>query len=162
MPVLVALVLIGLLGGCATSSVPAADARREIDQLLDGWHRAAAAADETRYFSALAESSIFFGTDATERWTKQAFFAYAHPYFAKGRAWTFIPRSRNVYVSSDRTIAWFDEVLDSASYGELRGTGVARRYGLEWKIEQYNLTIPIPNDLANEFVAKIRALEQKK
>ena len=26
-----------------------------------------------------------------------------------------------------------------------------------WKIEQYHLTVPIPNDLAKEFVAKIRS-----
>jgi hypothetical protein len=53
-------------------------------------------------------------------------------------------------------VAWFDEVLDSASYGECRGTGVLRREDGVWKIAHYNLTIPIPNDLAKDFVAKIR------
>jgi len=71
------------------------------------------------------------------------------------RAWTFTPRHRNVIVHGD--VAWFDESLDSASYGDCRGTGVLRRVNGEWKIAHYNLTIPIPNALAKEFVGRIRA-----
>lgn len=32
-------------------------------------------------------------------------------------------------------------------YGECRGSGVLLREGGEWRIAQYNLTVPIPNDL---------------
>jgi hypothetical protein len=39
-------------------------------------------------------------------------------------------------------------LLDSASYGECRGSGVLRQVGGDWKIAQYNLSIPIPNALA--------------
>lgn len=144
--------------GCASSATTNAPRdRSEVDAVLDAWHSAAAEAKEGDYFDRMAPTSIFFGTDATERWTTQQFRDYAHPFFEKGRAWTFHPRNRNVYFSSDGNVAWFDEALDSASYGEMRGTGVLQRSGGRWRIEQYNLTIPIPNDLAKEVVEKIRA-----
>jgi hypothetical protein len=41
--------------------------------------------------------------------------------------------------------------------GRCRGTGVLRRVGGVWKIEQYHLAIPIPNALADEGVKRIRA-----
>lgn len=156
--IVVALAL--LVVSCATTPPPVGEPRAAVDQLLDGWHRAAASADEEAYFGAMAATSIFFGTDASERWTLQQFRDYAHPHFAKGRAWTFHPRDRNIYFSRDGRVAWFDEVLDSASYGEMRGTGAAQFDGGRWRIEQYNLTIPIPNELAKEFVERIRATKR--
>jgi ketosteroid isomerase-like protein len=133
-----------------------ADERKSIDAMLDGWHDAAAKADETRYFAAMAPEFVFLGTDATERWDRASFRAFAHPYFAKGKAWTFVPRDRHVILSPRGDVAWFDEKLDSASYGDCRGTGVVRRIAGEWKIAHYNLTIPIPNDLAKAVVGMIR------
>jgi len=128
-----------------------------VNRVVDDWHKAASEADEARYFGHMTADSVFLGTDATERWDYTAFRAFAHPYFAKGTAWTFTPRSRHVMIDPDGDTAWFDEALDSASYGECRGTGVLRRENGEWKIAHYNLTIPIPNALAKEFVARIRA-----
>ncbi|MBK5258058.1 MAG: nuclear transport factor 2 family protein [Thermoanaerobaculia bacterium] len=147
-----ALAALLLLAGCAT--VPVVDDRAAINTVIDDWHQAASVADESRYFEHMTTDAVFMGTDATERWDLAAFRAFAHPHFAKGTAWTFKPRGRNVMVHGE--VAWFDEVLDSASYGECRGTGVLRREGGRWKIAHYNLTIPIPNDLAKEVVAKIR------
>jgi ketosteroid isomerase-like protein len=141
---------------CATVNLQQETA--SVNRVVDAWHRAAADADETRYFGAMAPEFVFLGTDATERWDLASFQAFAHPYFAKGKAWTFTPRDRHVAVHDD--VAWFDEKLDSASYGECRGTGVLRRIGGEWKIAHYNLTIPIPNELAKEFVGRIRGRAQ--
>ncbi|HJW96523.1 MAG TPA: nuclear transport factor 2 family protein [Thermoanaerobaculia bacterium] len=137
---------------CATVNVQQETA--SVNRVVDDWHKAAADANEERYFFLTAPEFVFLGTDATERWDRASFRAFAHPYFAKGKAWTFTPRHRNVIVHDD--VAWFDESLDSASYGECRGTGVLRRVGGEWKIAHYNLTIPIPNALAKEFVGRIR------
>jgi ketosteroid isomerase-like protein len=133
-----------------------ADERKSIDAMLDGWHDAAAKADESRYFGAMAPEFVFLGTDATERWDVASFRAFAHPYFAKGTAWTFAPRDRHVILSPRGDVAWFDEKLDSASYGECRGSGVVRRIRGTWKIAHYNLTIPIPNDLSKQVVAMIK------
>lgn len=149
-----------LLAACTTmppaNHIATAD-RTTVDHVLDDWHLAAASADESRYFAHAAPDFVFLGTDSSERWNLASFRAFAHPYFEKGKAWTFTPRERHVNFSPAGDMAWFDEKLDSASYGDTRGSGVLRRVNGEWKIAQYNLTIPIPNELANEVVAKIRA-----
>ncbi|MEM7353747.1 MAG: nuclear transport factor 2 family protein [Acidobacteriota bacterium] len=142
------------------STVPAlADPKgeiRRVEAVLDDFHEAAAKADGERYFSHLAPSGVFLGTDASERWTKSQFQAFAEPYFAQGTGWAYTPRDRHVVLAADGKTAWFDELLDNESYGECRGTGALQLYDGEWKIEQYHLTIPMPNDLAKDFVARIR------
>lgn len=134
-------------------------ARRVVGSVLDDFHAAAAADDEARYFGHLLDHSIFLGTDATERWDKAQFLAFAHPYFSQGKGWAFVPRDRHVDFAAGGTVAWFDELLDSATYGECRGTGVLEKTASGWKILQYHLTIPIPNDLAKEVVGRIREFE---
>ena len=52
---------------------------------------------------------------------------------------------------------WFDEVLHNDKYGETRGSGALRRIDGAWRIVQYNLTIPIPNEMAANVVEMIRA-----
>jgi SnoaL-like domain len=119
----------------------------DVARVLSDWHAAAAAADEERYFSALTEDSIFLGTDATERWTKAQFRQYAHPFFAKGKAWSFHAVRRDISFSRDRTVAWFDEDLDTPNLGPSRGSGVLVLERGVWRIAQYNLSVPIPNDV---------------
>jgi ketosteroid isomerase-like protein len=139
-----------------------ADSRVAVAWVLDTFHAAAARADEKAYFDLFAPEAVFLGTDATERWDRAAFQAFAHPYFAKGQGWTFKPRDRHIDLSARGDVAWFDELLDSESYGECRGTGVLERIGERWLVRQYHLTIPVPNDLAKEFVARIREAAAKK
>lgn len=161
--VLLALLVPAIAGAQGpTSSEAAATPARDVALVIDAYHAAAARADETAYFDLMAPHGVFLGTDATERWDKEAFRAFAHPYFAKGKAWTFVPRERRVDLSADGKVAWFDELLDSASYGECRGSGVLEKIDGAWKIQQYHLTIPIPNDLSKDFVARIRAAKEGK
>ncbi|HET7704484.1 MAG TPA: nuclear transport factor 2 family protein [Thermoanaerobaculia bacterium] len=128
--------------------------RVTVGQVLDDFHKAASDADEARYFGHMAEDAVFIGTDATERWDRKTFREYAHPHFAAGKGWTYTPRDRHVDIHGD--VAWFDELLDNAKYGECRGTGVLRKVGGTWKIVQYSLSIPIPNAVAGEVVKMIR------
>ncbi len=134
-----------------------------IGQTLDRLHAAAAKADGKAYFDLFAPDAVFIGTDAIERWPVEAFRAYALPLFAKGKGWTYTPRLRHVTLAAVPCgcLAWFDEILDSAHYGTSRGTGVLALTPGGWKIEQYALTFPIPNDLAADMTAKIRAYETK-
>lgn len=141
-----------LLASCAT--MPASDDRAAINGVLDDFHDAASKADESRYFAHFSPDGVFLGTDATERWDVPAFRTWAHPHFAIGKGWTFTSLDRHVTVNGDS--AWFDERLENSSYGECRGSGALRRIAGQWKVAQYNLTIPIPNALAKDFVARIR------
>ncbi len=152
--VLLAAVLLSFTLGTAAEQ----DAEAAVAAVLDDLHAAASEADGDRYFSHFTFDSVFLGTDATERWSKGEFQAFAEPYFSQGKGWTYHVRER--HVSLAEPIAWFDEVLDNDSYGECRGTGVLRKTPEGWKIEQYNLTIPIPNELAKDVVAKIKAGSQ--
>ena len=123
---------------------------------LDDFNDAAAQADEARYFAHFAPDAIFIGTDATERWDLAAFRAFAHPHFAKGKAWTFRATTRHVVVEGDR--AWFDEVLDTVGLGPARGSGVLRRASSGWLLSQYVLSITIPNEKMKE----VKALLEKR
>jgi hypothetical protein len=144
---------------CLLLAVPALaqTSSKAVDAILDDWHRAAAAADEARYFSHFAANGVFMGTDATERWTVDAFRQWAKPHFDRKVAWSFKPRDRHVSFSADGSTAWFDEMLDTPNLGVCRGSGVLVRQGGEWKIAQYNLSVPIPNSIASAVVKQIAA-----
>ncbi len=142
---------------CAASpqSTDAIFATGTVGGIIDGWHAAAAAADEQKYFSYFTPDAVFLGTDSTERWTRDEFRKFAHPYFAKGKAWNFKTVSRWISFAPDRTVAWFDEMLDTPNLGPCRGSGVVVFTNAGWKIAQYNLSIPIPNDLVDDFKKQI-------
>jgi len=147
---------------CATLTLAAqAPAEKAVAAVLDDWHLAAAQADEGRYFSHFAEGAVFLGTDPAERWTKAAFQAWAHPIFLRGRAWSFKATRRAITLSGDGRTAWFDEDLATPNLGPARGTGVLTRQGGRWLIEQYSLSIPIPNALTKAVTAQIEALAKK-
>jgi ketosteroid isomerase-like protein len=140
-------------------------AERDILAVLDQLHIAASSADGSAYFSLYTPEAVFIGTDAAERWTKQEFQAYAAPYFSQGKGWTYTPRpgSRHVTIvpETDGRVAFFEELLDSEKYGTCRGTGVVRNVRGEWKVCQYHLTFPVPNDMAGRVTGEIKALESK-
>jgi ketosteroid isomerase-like protein len=148
-----ALTLLFLLRLALPSPAPSAEAA--VAAVLDDWHAAAAAADEKRYFGQFAPDAVFLGTDATERWTVEEFRHYAHPYFAKGKAWSFKAVERHVSFSPDRSVAWFDELLDTPNLGPARGSGVLLRVRGAWKIAHYDLSVPIPNELMKEIKQRI-------
>jgi hypothetical protein len=128
----------------------------DINAVLDDFHRAAAAADEARYFAHFDPDGVFLGTDAGERWTVAEFRLYAHPRFAKGKGWTYRPRDRHVTLTPEG-VAYFDELLDNDKYGVCRGSGVLRKVNGTWRIAQYNLAFAVPNDAALDVVRVIRA-----
>jgi ketosteroid isomerase-like protein len=133
-------------------------ARAEIDAVLDAFHAAAADADEERYLATLAPEAVFLGTAPGERWAGAAWRDFVHSYFSRGKGWTYSPTARSVDVADDGLTAWFDETVENEHYGSCRGTGVLRRHDGSWKIQQYNLTLPIPDELAPDVVARIREM----
>lgn len=148
-------VFVTLITTSACSSVASVDvsgAEADIRTVLDAWHAAAARADEEAYFRHFAPDAVFLGTDATERWTLPEFRAYAHPIFARGKAWNFRAARRAISVAPSGELAWFDEDLVTEGLGPARGSGVlVRSVGNgRWQISQYNLAITIPNDRFTE------------
>lgn len=150
----IALLFLVLLISCNETKDISSE-KNSINQLLDNWHKAAAEANFDNYFNAMAEESIFIGTDATENWNKVEFIAFAKPYFDKGRAWSFSALERNIYFSKDGKTAWFDELLNT-QMKICRGSGTLEKSNNEWKIKHYVLSMTIPNDNTNE-VIKIKA-----
>lgn len=124
-----------------SSTEEEADVRRT----LDAWHEAAARSDEEAYFALMTDDAIFLGTDATERWTRDQFRAYAHAPFSEGRGWRMRAIRRDVVMAG--AVAWFDEDLETVNLGPARGSGVlVLDRSFEWRIAHYNLTITVPND----------------
>ena len=156
-------IVIGLvLIGCKSKQVAnQINQETEINLVIDNWHQAAAEANFNLYFNAMTEDAIFIGTDATENWNKPAFIQFAKPYFDKGKAWSFTKLERNIYFSSDKKTAWFDELLNT-QMKICRGSGVlvVDKNG-NWKIKHYVLSMTIPNDHTNE-VVKIKSLIEDK
>ena len=140
----------------ASSATPAA-ARAAVDAVLEALHAAAAAGDGPTYFDLFTADAVFLGTDATERWPMDAFRVFAEPYFDGVEAWTYHPVSRSVAFGPDGAVAWFDELLDNASYGRVRGSGVLLREDGRWRVAQYVLSFTVPNDAAADVVERIRA-----
>ncbi len=135
--------------------------RFRVARVLEDFHAAASEADGQRYFDHFAPSAIFMGTDGSERWNLEAFHAFADPYFSEGKGWTYTALERSVFLSPDGNFAWFDESLNNASYGDVRGSGVLLRQKGRWKIVQYNLSIPLPNDLTKSIIELVRQAEHE-
>ncbi|MBX3382055.1 MAG: nuclear transport factor 2 family protein [Phycisphaeraceae bacterium] len=139
-----------------------AEKAAEVQAALDDFHDAASKADEARYFGHFAPGAVFLGTDITERWTAEEFRAWARPYFQRGTAWTYTPLKRRVYLSPGGDTAWFDETLENARLGECRGSGVLVLRDGVWRLTQYHLVLPVPNEIADEVVQRTKELREEK
>jgi hypothetical protein len=152
---------VGLLNlwGCAANQPASTDAdKTEITAMLDSFHAAAARADYKGYFDFFAEGGTFIGTDATEYWDKQAFMQWSKPYFDKGKAWSFTAVDRHIYMDNSGKLAWFDELLNT-QMKICRGSGVVEKQGGRWKVQQYVLSITMPNSKIDTAVA-LKASEE--
>lgn len=146
---LVAVLFVVVAAACASparSPIDVAGEKAAVARVLDDLNDAADKADEARYFALYTDDAVFLGTDGTERWDLPAFRAFAHPHFAKGKAWSFRSVRRAITLSQGGDVAWFDEDLATPNLGPSRGSGVLVKAAGAWKIAQYNLAIVIPNE----------------
>lgn len=149
------LVIFMLLGSVAQADSPA-----QLHKTLDDFHQAAMQADTDRYFATMTDDVIFLGTDGSERWQGQAFRDFVQPHFAAGQGWAYTAVTRNIVIADDGQTAWFDESLHNERLGLCRGSGVLVKSGEDWKIAQYNLSVPVPNAMVHDVVADIAAMEE--
>lgn len=131
-----------------------------INNILDNWHKDASNTNFENYFNAMAEESVFIGTDATENWNKKEFMAFAKPFFDKGKAWNFTSLERNVYFSENGKTAWFDELLNT-QMKICRGSGTLIKENNQWKIKHYVLSMTIPNENTSEVIKIKKFIEEK-
>jgi len=149
--------------GAAAQTAPAAAPAdsaliAQINAFVNQWHDDAAHA-RPAYFDKIASDGIYIGTDKSELWRRDDFKVWAKPYFDSGKAWAFTVIKRNVYLSNDRQYAWFDEQLHT-QMGICQASGVIHRTaagGLE--IEHYQLSIAIPNPLADQVTKTVQKFE---
>ncbi|MBB1318103.1 nuclear transport factor 2 family protein [Shewanella sp. SR43-4] len=120
-----------------------------VSALLNQLHESAAAADWTTYFSLYHPQAVFIGTDKSERWDMLEFERYAKP----TQGWRYDVKSRHLLQIDDTIV--FDEQLYSPEYGISRGTGALVQTVDGWKIAQYHLSFPIPNDKAKRITSLI-------
>ena len=156
--------LILLLGACSMTPINNSDKvvlSGEVNQLMDKWHRAAAAANSQDYFGAMDTQSIFIGTDASENWKKAEFKTWSKDYFAKSSTWDFKALERNVYFSNDGSTAWFDELLETTNLGVCRGSGVLTKTAQGWTIQHYVLSVTVPNETVGQVTELNKAYEEK-
>lgn len=145
------------LGALAQPSDPAAPYTRQINAFIDEWHDDAAHA-RPAYFDKMADNGVYIGTDKTELWSREQFRAWAKRFFDKGSAWSFKATRRNVYMSADKKFIWFDELLDT-QMGVCQASGVIRKTGKGFEIEHYQLSIAVPNPVADKVTKTIKDFE---
>jgi len=135
--------------------------RKKIDELMDGWHKAAAIADEKTFFGAMSDDAIYLGTDKTERWTKEEFYGFAKPYFDRGKAWSFTASDRYILFSENSKTAWLDEQLDTWM-GPCRGSAVLQLKAGGWKIVHYDLSYMVDNDIMDSVIELTKSAPPRK
>lgn len=142
------------------SSASFANTEQQLAQVLTQFHQAATNADFDQYFSLLTDDAVFMGTDASERWSKAEFQRYVAPLFEQGKGWQYQTKQRNLHQINDTTYV-FDELLINDKYGECRSSGVLVKRDDQWKIAQYNLSVPLPNAIAKQLIQQIQQHKQQ-
>lgn len=143
----------------ATAQSAVNDDRARINTMLDQFNEAAARSDFKGYFAFFTEDAIFIGTDATEHWDKKSFMIWAKPHFDKKKTWKFKSMERHIYFNKGMNdIAWFDELLDT-QMKICRGSGVVIKQGDQWKVQQYVLSMTIPNEKTDSVIRLKAPLE---
>ena len=147
--------LFSILISCKNNETDIEKERKEINTLLDSWNAAAAKADFNTYFNYMNDDAVFIGTDATENWDKKSYMIWAKPIFDKGKAWNFKSIERHLFFDKSGKMAWFDELLNT-QMKICRGSGVLIKTDNTWKIQQYVLSMTIPNE-KTDTVIKLKA-----
>ena len=154
----ICIVLLSVGANAQTSNGDAAY-RKQINAFIDEWHDDAAHA-RLAYFDKIAPNGIYIGTDKTELWNREQFKAWAKRFFDRKSAWSFKSTKRNVYMSPDKKFIWFDELLDT-QMGVCQASGVMRKTDTGFEIEHYQLSIAVPNEVADKVTKLVKEYEAK-
>jgi hypothetical protein len=132
---------------------------RQVNAFVDSWHDDAAHA-RPAFFDKIATDGVYIGTDKTELWHRDEFKVWAKRFFERKSAWTFHPIRRNVYASADKSMIWFDELLDT-QMGVCMASGVIRKTASGFEIVHYQLSMAVPNEVGGQVTKLIKDFEAK-
>ncbi|MEW6762486.1 MAG: nuclear transport factor 2 family protein [Pseudomonadota bacterium] len=132
---------------------------KQVNAFVDEWHDDAANA-RMAYFDKIAKDGVYIGTDRTELWGRDAFKTWARKYFDRKAAWSFKATRRNVYASADKSLIWFDELLDTPNMGHCMASGVIRKTAKGFEIVHYQLSVAVPNEVVDQVTKTIRDHEK--
>jgi hypothetical protein len=136
-----------------------ADAEAAVAAVLDEMHAGSEHRQPERYFGQFASDAVVLGTAKEERFDLEAFREFAAPFLEVEGDRSRKILERHVRVAECGRLAWFDERVEKALLGEMRGSGVLRWDGERWEIVHYNASFPIPNELVPGLVTRIQELE---
>lgn len=136
---------------------PDAALKQQVNAFVDSWHDDAANS-RPAFFDKIARDGVYIGTDKRELWKRDDFKAWAKKAFERPTAWAFKPLQRNVYVAPDKTVIWFDELLDT-QMGICRATGILHKSGSSFEIDHYQLSIAVPNEISSKVISTISDYE---
>jgi hypothetical protein len=113
---------------------------------LDAFYKAGAGADQSAFIAQLAADAVLLGVDGDARLQGQSLRDYVSesfgsPGLTNGNAWALDSSDREIRLSADGSVAWFDESLQHDQLGSGRASGVLVANGGNWKIAQYNRTL---------------------
>ena len=144
-----AVLFLGLFGAAHAHAATDAALTKQVNAFVDEWHDDAANA-RMAYFDKMAKDGVYIGTDRTELWVRDDFKAWASKYFERKSAWSFKATRRNVYATPDKSVIWFDELLDTPNMGPCMASGVIRKTAKGFEIVHYQLSMAVPNEVAGQ------------
>ena len=117
------------------------------DAAMDALHQAGAQANQDAFVALLADDVVFIGVEGRARMDSESVRDFVRVGFPDGGGWGYRSSDREVHLSTDGSVAWFDESLVHDQLGNGRGTGVLIRDGANWKVVQYSLIVPLPPEV---------------
>ena len=132
---------------------PDAALKQQVNAFVDSWHEDAANS-RPAFFDKIAKDGVYIGTDKKELWKRDEFKVWAKKAFERPTAWAFTPIRRNVYVSADKSVIWFDELLNT-QMGTCQASGVLHKVGNSFEIDHYQLSIAVPNGISSKVISTI-------
>jgi hypothetical protein len=127
--------------------------KQQVNAFVDGWHEDATNS-RPAFFDKIARDGVYIGTDKKELWKRDEFKAWAKKAFDRPTAWAFTPIRRNVYFSPDKSVIWFDELLNT-QMGTCQASGVLHKVGNSFEIDHYQLSIAVPNGVSSKVISTI-------
>jgi len=129
-------------------------------KFIDTWHLNASEAKFDEYFNAISENGIYIGTDPQEYWTKQEYREWVSKTLKPNNGFHFEIIDRNIFFNDEEDIAWFNEKLKT-DMGVCHATGIATNTRSGWKINYYQLSVTVPNDLLKPFLELKKSYKDK-